>query len=484
MYSNRIEENEGVAMDDRMYYNQTGLDESPPMDHHHMYDSGVAAVEEPAMDNRHYQSEHEHVEGPARDSRMTNRSQGSTKASARDFYETGVSKAEAQEHHVPKVSIFRRLIHGWTYQVYPVGLGSAAIYLVLNSLEYKSSALTAIQIAFFILSATIYSFTSIMLILQAILYPSRAASLVFSCSTTIFVPFLALNSNALILGLINYAVPAGIMSWESIEFFFYMYVIMSVCICVPLLVNWYDKPHDIRTFTPAWAFLVFPMMLVGTLAARFLTIIPPERQEAITVFFLGYLFQGLGTCMTFFYLPIYLSRIMQTGFMEGHQANGAFVAIGPPGFTAVALVGLGKMARPIFAAHQLHELLTEQVGIVFFGMGVFISMFLLGLCMLFFLMALIPYHKKIHRRLDESLGLWATTFPNVGMTITLRLMGDFFQSKALHRLQYIMVAFVCCAYVMALSCTLTALFKGKILTSSHEQVAADTHSNDHQKSHA
>jgi len=36
---------------------------------------------------------------------------------------------------------------------------------------------------------------------------------------------------------------------------------------------------------------------------------------------------------------------MTTGFMEGHQANGAFVACGPPGFTALALINLGSNAR-------------------------------------------------------------------------------------------------------------------------------------------
>ena len=51
--------------------------------------------------------------------------------------------------------------------------------------------------------------------------------------------------------------------------------------------------------------------------------------------------------MTFFYLAIYILRIMTTGFMDGHQANGAFVACGPPGFTALALINLGKQARII-----------------------------------------------------------------------------------------------------------------------------------------
>lgn len=34
--------------------------------------------------------------------------------------------------------------------------------------------------------------------------------------------------------------------------------------------------------------------------------------------------------------------------MEGHQANGVFVACGPPGFTALALIKLGSQARKMF----------------------------------------------------------------------------------------------------------------------------------------
>ena len=61
---------------------------------------------------------------------------------------------------------------------------------------------------------------------------------------------------------------------------------------------------------------------------------------------------------------------MMTGFLEGHQANGAFVAVGPPGryhdprgkahadhqnlgFTALALIKLGGHAREMYVAFYL-----------------------------------------------------------------------------------------------------------------------------------
>lgn len=60
------------------------------------------------------------------------------------------------------------------------------------------------------------------------------------------------------------------------------------------------------------------------------------------------------------------------------------------------------------------------------------------------------------------------------MTITLRLLGDLFRSKLLYVAQDIMTFWVCCAYVVASSCTLMAIYKGEILFSSEEDVARDS----------
>ncbi|KAG0144444.1 hypothetical protein CROQUDRAFT_65042 [Cronartium quercuum f. sp. fusiforme G11] len=376
---------------------------------------------------------------------------------------------ESESEFVEEVSVIRRLIHGWTYQTYPMGLGTGAVYVLLYNLSYKSQALMNLQIFLFLFNLAIFIFTSLILALQACLYPSRAKSLLLNPATTIFVPTLALNSATLILGLVNYGVPAKVVSWEALEVLFYCYIFLAIVICIPLLVAWYNKPHDLKTFTPAWAFLLFPMMLVGVVASRIISTMPLDSPQAVSVLFLGYMFQGLGTCMTFFYIPIYLSRIMQTGFMEGHQANGAFVMVGPPGFT---VKHFSRPAEPV--ANDLQEMMTEEVGMVFFGVGVLMGIFFLGLCLVLFLMALIPYYSKIHKKLSEVLGLWATTFPIVGMTTVLRLLGDIFQSKALHFGQLLMTLFVCCAYVTALTCTILALCKGEILFSSSEQVLRDS----------
>ena len=35
-----------------------------------------------------------------------------------------------------------------------------------------------------------------------------------------------------------------------------VYVVFACIVCFPMLMIWFNKPHDLTTFTPAWAFLV------------------------------------------------------------------------------------------------------------------------------------------------------------------------------------------------------------------------------------
>ena len=41
-----------------------------------------------------------------------------------------------------------------------------------------------------------------------------------------------------------------------------IYVLLSVFVSFPMLMIWFNKPHDVTTFTPAWAFLVRGFLFV------------------------------------------------------------------------------------------------------------------------------------------------------------------------------------------------------------------------------
>ena len=104
------------------------------------------------------------------------------------------------------------------------------------------------------------------------------------------------------------AVEDGFVHPSFIYVLFWVYLSVSLLICIPMLMVWFNKPHDLTTFTPAWAFLIFPMMLVGVVAFNVLKVVPVEEPRAVGVLLVGYAFQGLGFFMTFFYICIYIIR--------------------------------------------------------------------------------------------------------------------------------------------------------------------------------
>ena len=112
-------------------------------------------------------------------------------------------------------------------------------------------------------------------------------------------------------------------------------------------------------------------------------------------------------------------RIMTTGFLDGHQANGAFVAVGPPGFTALALINLGDHARKMYVCAPsvsrvptdslhfslpLHGLVSPQAGEIWYAVSVMSGVMLFGLAVFLFIFGVLPYWFKVHKHLSEILG--------------------------------------------------------------------------------
>ncbi|KAF8993505.1 voltage-dependent anion channel [Cyathus striatus] len=371
----------------------------------------------------------------------------------------------------PRVSALARRIHGWSWQAFPIGMGTGAVYVSLSGLKYHSDALTTAETVFYFLNMALFLLNTITLLLQAILYPRQAWRLLQDPVKGIFVPLVVLSFATIIIGTINYAIPTGHVSPEVIYALFWVYVTFALFTCFPMLMIWFNKPHDLTHFTPAYAFLIFPMMLVGVVAFNVLRVMDPADTRSVGVLLVGYFFQGLGFFMTFFYICIYIIRIMTTGFLEGHQANGAFVACGPPGFTALALINLGKNARNILREHQL---VSPLAGEIWYAASVMGAILLFGLAVFFFIFGVLPYWFKVHKHLHEILGCWALTFPNVGWIATLRVLGDIFELEGFIVVHLLMTILMCVTWVVLFVLTMVAFFKGKIFNSKPEDVLKDS----------
>ncbi|KAF8257459.1 voltage-dependent anion channel-domain-containing protein [Lactarius quietus] len=391
---------------------------------------------------------------------------------ATEFGEKPILNRREPSSKVPQVSRLARRIHGWSWQAFPVGMGTGSVFVTLSCLKQHPRTLTTVETILFFFNLTFFLLNSSTLLLQLLsVYPQQSRRLINDPIKGVFVPVMVLSFATIIIGTINYGVIPGHLDPEGIYVLFWIYVFLAIVVCFPMLMIWFNKPHDVKTFTPAWAILVPMQMVVSTIASNVLRVIEPSDSRAVGVLFVGYFFQGVGFFMSMFYICIYILRHReQTGFMEGHQANAAFIACGPPGFTALSLITLGSHARKIL---PLHDLVSPLAGEIWFSSSVLAGILLFGLAVFFFIFGILPYWFKVNKNLSEILGCWALTFPNVGWISTLRYLGDALDIPGFFVVHAVMAVVMCIVWLILFVLTALAFWKGKIFLATEADVLRD-----------
>jgi hypothetical protein len=67
-----------------------------------------------------------------------------------------------------RVGSLSRRIHGWTWQAFPIGMGTGAVYVTMSGLRDRSTTLRAVETAFYFINMALFLLNISTLTLQAI----------------------------------------------------------------------------------------------------------------------------------------------------------------------------------------------------------------------------------------------------------------------------------------------------------------------------
>lgn len=269
-----------------------------------------------------------------------------------------------------------------------------------------------------------------------------------------------------------------------------------------------ERRLQVSAMTPAWILPIFPVMLAGTLAgvaAKFQLLsvanndaVPgvstsTAAKQALGIVSAGLAAQGLGMLVSVFFYATYLSRLMAFGLPV--QRPGMFIAVGPPSFTAAALLSMADQAEGI-----LNGLLTLQVdyedGEVTPSLGKELgwlvlpdndlpvdmiaagtrlvamtsAVFLWGLSFWFFVSAVAAVvlppgmpDRRFH------LSWWSFIFPNVGFVLSTVRVGRVFASEGLLWFSSVMTAGLVLAWLIIGARCLKAVRRREIMWPGHDE---------------
>ncbi|KAL2129902.1 hypothetical protein VTI74DRAFT_7161 [Chaetomium olivicolor] len=378
-----------------------------------------------------------------------------------------------------------RVMH-FTFAWYTVTMSTSGISLTLALAPHRFPSLSHIGLAIFLLDLVSFLLITLAIILRFALYARTLRRAFTRPSESLFVPTLFLPVAAMLSNIDEYArlflSPAQVAVLERgfLRAAFWAYLALCFVVSVAqyhlLFTAKETRRLRVSAMTPAWILPIFPVMLAGTLAGTCVRGL--SGGEALAVLCAGLAAQGLGMLVSVFFYATYLERLMAFGLPA--QRPGMFIAVGPPSFTASALVGMAGEVPRVFGEVVAHGgtgggvlvgLGEGDVRMLAAGLRVFAlcaAVFLWGLSFWFFASATAAVVAGMPDR-KFHLSWWSFVFPNVGFTLASLRLGAALGSGGILWFGTIMTALLFLAWAFIAFRCIRAVYRREIVWPGHDE---------------
>lgn len=330
---------------------------------------------------------------------------------------------------LPRLGIRERLAH-FTWAWYTLTMSTGGLSLLIHAQPHKFPGLLQIGLAVYAINILLFVLVTSALVARFCLFPGTLMRSLAHPREGFFFPTFFLSVATLITSTQRYCVPEdpevaqatakGLLMVMQIAF--WVYVVASTGVAIGQY-SFVFSAHSfgLQTMMPTWILPIFPIMLSGTIASVITKTQPVAAGVPIAV--AGLTCQGLGIAVAFMMYAHMVGRLMQSGLPNREHRTGLFMCVGPPAFTALALIGLARGLPESFDPDmdgRVDAGIVEMVGLI--GAG-----FLWALSFWWFGIALLAIVQSPPQKFHLS--WWAAVFPNTGYTLATISLGTAFHNE-------------------------------------------------------
>ncbi|KAJ5936132.1 hypothetical protein N7454_005430 [Penicillium verhagenii] len=321
---------------------------------------------------------------------------------------------------------FRDRLRHFTWAWYTLTMSTGGLALLIASQPNRFKGLDEIGLAIYIINLLMFASVTTLMTTRFILHGNLLHSLTHD-REGLFFPTFWLSIATMITGLERYFGdnPSPAFS-TTLEVLFWSYCVCTFAVAAFQYSHLFSShTYRLQTMMPSWILPAFPIMLSGTIAS-----VIAERQpdrSAIPVVTAGMTFQGLGFCISFMMYSHYIGRLMESGLPNREHRPGMFICVGPPAFTALALIGMARGLPETFSVMGSVDTVSDGRMIEILALAA--GAFLWALSLWFLCVALIAVVRAPPKAFHLS--WWAMVFPNTGFTIATITLGNSFESAAI-----------------------------------------------------
>ncbi|KAJ5777064.1 hypothetical protein N7520_000310 [Penicillium odoratum] len=365
---------------------------------------------------------------------------------------------EEEKSNKPIQLTFRQRLRHFTWAWYTLTMSTGGLALLLASQPNRFKGLDEIGLAVYIINLIMFAFVCSLMAARFIIHGGLVQSLTHD-REGLFFPTFWLSVATIITGLERYFGDDPEQAFSTtLEVLFWVYCVCTFAVAIFQYSYLFTSvTYRLQTMMPSWILPAFPIMLSGTIAS-----VIAERQpdrSAIPVVTAGMTFQGLGFCISFMMYSHYIGRLMESGLPNREHRPGMFICVGPPSFTALALIGMARGLPETFSVMGSED--TAADGRMIEILALAAGAFLWALSLWFFCIALIAVIRSPPTAFHLS--WWAMVFPNTGFTIATITLGNSFESAGIKGFGSALSICVICMWLFVLVNHVLAVIRQDIM---------------------